>query len=122
MIIFVKITSDGAGSTDQFWPTLSKPKKSMEFDAATSTSSVIVSSNLEQHTDDDSVELPGEEEAFAPPAFNNSFGLAIADALNKTAYEKTNNKAKQPQTAKSKKKRNREKIVLFSSNGMQQLN
>lgn len=87
-----------------------------------STSSVNVSVLPDQPTDEESIDLIAEEDAFAPPEFNNCFGMAIADALNKTAYDKSSKKQKQPQSTKSKKKRNKETIVLFSSNGMQQLN
>lgn len=65
------------------------------------------------------------ETTYARPEFNESFGLAIAEALNKAAHSKTPRKQHQQQqqieslygrsNGAGKKKKNTKKTILFST-------
>lgn len=110
-----------------FWPTLGRPKDvpffaSDDFQPLPSSNSfhAVASANENiqvDHSDDDSFEMSAE--ACAPPEFKESFGTAIAEALNNAALK---NSRKQQMSATNtrnggKKKKNNNKTVLFSTGG-----
>lgn len=77
---------------------------------------------LTEHSDDDSVyfNIENIESTCAPPEFTQSFGIAIAEALNSAAQLKNPRKqqtsSSNGRAAGSKKKRNN-KMILFSTGG-----
>lgn len=133
------LTSPLAANKFQNWPTLGRPTKEQPMFAkpdskiqfwSTNTGSEngkILSASIE-HSDEDSVDFAIDdlETTYARPEFNESFGLAIAEALNKAAHSKNPRKQQQPQQIEStfgrlqnggasKKKKNTKKTILFST-------
>lgn len=105
----------------ELWPALSEPQKSLLF-AAENAQPVIQSTSysvLSQHSDDEHDNGINNDDLCPPPEFSNSFGLAIAEALNKSALDKVIKKTDQTNVARGKKKKNKSKTILFSNGGRQ---
>lgn len=110
----------------ELWPTLGRPKESPAFATAdfqplqsnrnqiVTTKSIAIG-NANDHSDNESVDFA--EEACAPPEFKNSFGSAIAEALNNSAHMKPAQNGNQSINLRGKKKKNNGKMVLFSTGG-----
>lgn len=116
-----------------FWPSLARKKDvplfaTDEFQPLPSSNRFQAVSNAQphahavnEHSDDDSVDMNGDfVDACAPPEFKESFGSAIAEALNNAAQLK--NPRKQQISSGGarnggKKKKNNNKTVLFSTGG-----
>lgn len=128
------LTSPLSANKAEKWPTLGRPKDAPIFSLndcppLTSKQTGIdrthsASSNIE-HSDEDSVDFAIDdlEMTYARPEFKESFGSAIADALNKAALPKNPRKQQQQQQIEpsngrsngGKKKKNTKKTVLFST-------
>lgn len=129
-----------AGNKVDSWPTLGRPKDAPIF-ASQSDSFTVKSSNgvtnarergissssgnVEHASDEESVDFAIDdlESAYSRPELKESFGTAIAEALNKAAAL-SKNPRKQQQTESStngrptnggKKKKNTKKTILFST-------
>lgn len=112
------------------WPTLGASKEVPGFSAAdflplqsrthkTSIASCQSESNHKfsyEHSDDESVDY---ESCAAPPEFKNSFGSAIAEALNHASHGKgsKNENGGSAKAGRNKKKKNAGKTLLFSTGG-----
>lgn len=128
------LTSPLMANKSEKWPTLGRPKDFPIFSfndcpplgqTATRTANGCggnaVSSNIE-HSDEDSVDFAIDdlEMTYARPEFKESFGSAIAEALNKAALSKNPRKQQQIESTNSrsnpgKKKKATKKTVLFST-------
>lgn len=131
------LTSPTANKNVNSWPTLGRPKESPFY--AQSDSSPFKSFKSDQsdsfgdrelgmnskphadHSDDESVDfaINDLETTYARPEFNESFGTAIAEALNKAAHSKNPRKQQidpaNGRTGAGKKKKNTKKTILFST-------
>lgn len=125
------LTSPTASNSVNTWPTLGRPKVN-PFNAQIDSSpfksfkndqnenGMNFKPNLD-HSDDESVDcaIDDLEITYARPEFNESFGTAIAIALNKAAHSKNPRKqqVELPTTTSTggKKKKNSKKTILFST-------
>lgn len=135
------LTSPMASNSVNSWPTLaSRPKENPFF--AQSDSSPFKSLHCEpngsvgdrgesgmnsktkhDHSDDESIDfaINDLETTYARPEFNESFGTAIAEALNKAAHSKNPRKQQiEMATGRNgggggKKKKNTRQTILFST-------
>lgn len=121
------LTSSQSGVQAELWPTLAQPKQNSAIfsaadflplrpsrpQAAPQNGSIL---HGHEHSEDESVEIDFSEEACAPPDFKNSFGSAVAEALNRSAHVKPTNNRNQTTNGRGKKKKNNG-TVLFSTGG-----
>ncbi|XP_031631421.1 uncharacterized protein LOC116345847 [Contarinia nasturtii] len=130
---FAKMLTSPRTANTELWPTLSRPKEVMMVhgDVPKSASGFVsdrdngtsMAAAAVEHSDEDSVDFATNdlETTYARPEFNESFGMAIAEALNKAAHSKNPRKQHQIevpphcQTSISKKKKNTKKTILFST-------
>lgn len=123
------------------WPTLGRPKDVPIFSSHSDLAALKSSNATErdygtassggyiEHSDEDSVDFAIDdlESAYARPELNESFGSAIAEALNKAAALSKNPRKQQPIEPSSssssngrpatggKKKKTANKTILFST-------
>lgn len=118
-----------AANKMESWPTLGRPKDGPIF-ASQSDSFTVKSSNgserrYVEHSDEDSVDFAIDdlESAYSRPELKESFGSAIAEALNKAAALSKNPRKQQTSESSTgsrptnggKKKKNTKKTILFST-------
>lgn len=120
-----------AASKSENWPTLGRPKENPLFAQTDSTQfrsndglTIDRDNGKIDHSDEDSADFAIDdlETTYARPEFNESFGLAIAEALNKAAHSKSPHKQQKQiesplgrQNGAGKKKKNTKKTILFST-------
>lgn len=132
------LTSPTATNSVNSWPTLGRPKenacnaqddypslklfKSDQNDATGDRENGMSSKTTVDYSDSESIDsaINDLESTYARPEFNESFGTAIAEALNKAAHARNPHKQQNELTnshsgGAGKKKKNTKKTILFST-------